>query len=158
MLINKKCSIGFKGNSSQATRCGLMDKISPERRSENMRRIRSKNTKPEMTVRSLIHRAGYRYRLHRKGLPGKPDIVFGPRHKVIFVHGCFWHQHSCRDGRIPDSNRPYWQPKLERTVERDKEHRLKLKKMGWKSLIIWECQLKSESTVMRRIKKFLDTR
>lgn len=91
-------------------------------RSENMRRIRSKDTAPEMAVRSLAHRLGYRYRLHRKDIPGKPDLVFPGRRKVIFIHGCFWHQHpGCREGRPPKSNTAYWLPKLERNMERDKD-------------------------------------
>jgi len=97
-----------------------MDKLTAERRSANMRAIRSKGTKPEMRVRRLIHTLGYRYRLHRKDLPGKPDLVFPGRRCVIFVHGCFWHQHAgCREGRPPRSNSGYWTPKLSRTVERD---------------------------------------
>ena len=90
----------------------MADRLTPERRSANMARIRAKDTKPEMIVRRMVHRLGARYRLHRKDLPGKPDLVFGPRRKVIFVHGCFWHLHSCRDGRIPASRGDYWEPKL----------------------------------------------
>ena len=97
-----------------------MDKLTPERRSENMRRIKSKGMKPELAVRKIVHGMGYRYRLHRKDLPGKPDLVFGPARKAIFVHGCFWHQHTeCREGRPPGSNTGYWGPKLARNIERD---------------------------------------
>jgi DNA mismatch endonuclease (patch repair protein) len=93
-----------------------MDKLDAQRRSENMRRIRSKNTKPEVVLRSLLHRAGYRFRLHRRDLPGKPDIVFPGRRKVIFVHGYFWHQHpGCREGRLPGMRQDYWRPKMDRT-------------------------------------------
>ena len=102
-----------------------MDKLTTERRTENMRRIRSKDMKPELLVRHLVYSLGYRYRLHRKDLPGKPDLVFGPRRKVIFVHGCFWHLHpdpECVDSRVPKSNTAYWKPKLERNVERDRQH------------------------------------
>src|SRR5687768_16524426 len=97
-----------------------MDKLSQAERSENMRRIRSRNMKPELIVRSVAHRLGYRFRLHRKDLPGKPDLVFVSRRKVIFVHGCFWHQHAgCIDSRLPKTNAAYWHPKLMRNVERD---------------------------------------
>lgn len=96
-----------------------MDSLSQERRSENMRRIGSRNTKPEVVVRSILHRMGYRFRLHAKQLPGKPDIVLARHGKVVFVHGCFWHQHSvCGEGRMPGSRQEYWTPKLERNVER----------------------------------------
>src|ERR1700761_3512616 len=98
----------------------MADHLSPERRSKKMSRISSKDTKPELVVRRLLHGLGYRYRLHRKDLPGKPDLVFTKRKKVIFVHGCFWHQHSeCREGRIPGSRLDYWEAKLKRNVERD---------------------------------------
>src|SRR5436853_1617813 len=122
---------------------GLMaDKLSPEHRSENMRRIKSKGMKPEMLVRRMVHSMGYRYRLHKKDLPGKPDLVFGQRKKAIFVHGCFWHGHdaeSCPDRRTPKSNVSYWSPKLARNRERDAEHVQALESAGWKVLTIWEC-------------------
>lgn len=108
-----------------------MDKLTPERRSENMRRIKNKGMKPEMAVRRLVHGLGYRYRLHRKDLPGRPDLTFGPKRKVIFVHGCFWPQHSqCREGRPLGSNAGYWGPKLARNVERDAQHLASLKELG----------------------------
>ncbi|WP_259397709.1 very short patch repair endonuclease, partial [Burkholderia cepacia] len=109
-------------------------------RSDNMRRIRSKDTAPEMAVRRLTHGLGYRYRLHRKDIPGKPDLVFPARRKVIFIHGCFWHQHpGCREGRPPKSNAAYWLPKLERNQQRDKAALEKLAALGWNALVIWEC-------------------
>lgn len=133
-----------------------MDKLTPERRSENMRRIKSKGMKPEMLVRRLVHALGYRYRLHRKDLPGKPDLVFGPRRKAIFVHGCFWHQHAdCREGRPPGSNTAYWSPKLKRNVERDAEHLAGLKAQGWDTLVIWECETKDAKALAQHLKKFL---
>lgn len=135
-----------------------MDKLTPARRSENMRRIKSKDMKPEMAVRRMVHGMGYRYRLHRQGLPGRPDLVFGPRRKVIFVHGCFWHGHEalrCPIARKPKSNRGYWGPKLRRTKERDKENTAALKAEGWKVLEIWECELKHPARVERRIRRFL---
>jgi len=123
-----------------------MDKIPPQKRAKNMRAIRSKGMKPEMTVRSITHRMGFRYRLHRSDLPGKPDLVFPDRRKAIFVHGCFWHQHTaktCKITRIPKSNLEYWIPKLERNNARDKKNRSALRKLGWDVLIVWECQLKN---------------
>lgn len=123
-----------------------------------MRRIKSKGMKPEMVVRRLAHRLGYRYRLHRKDLPGKPDLAFGPRHSVIFVHGCFWHQHECRDGRVPSSNREYWAPKLARNVERDRSARRELEAAGWRVLVIWECEIKDEATLADRLVAFLGER
>lgn len=137
----------------------MADKISKERRSENMRRIRSKGMKPEMAVRRLVHGMGYRYRLHRKDLPGKPDLVFASRKKVIFVHGCFWHQHddpACLDGRAPKSNTSYWAEKLRRNVDRDVRSQTELKQMGWQSLIIWECETRDQVTLARQIRGFLD--
>lgn len=133
----------------------MANKLNPERRSANMARIRSKNSKPEMIVRSLVHGMGYRYRLHRKSLPGKPDLVFGPRRKAIFVHGCFWHQHSCREGRIPDSRREYWEPKLKRNTERDQEAVEKLQKCGWDVMVVWECETKDVDRLKCRIQDFL---
>lgn len=136
----------------------VADKITPARRSENMRRIKSKGMKPEMVVRRLVHGLGYRYRLHRKDLPGKPDLVFGPRRSVIFVHGCFWHQHECRDGRVPSSNRDYWEPKLARNVERDRKTRQELEAAGWRVLVVWECEIKDEATLADRLVAFLGER
>ena len=136
-----------------------MDKIPPQKRAKNMRAIRSKGMKPEMTVRSITHRMGFRYRLHRSDLPGKPDLVFPDRRKAIFVHGCFWHQHTaktCKITRIPKSNLEYWIPKLERNNARDKKNRSALRKLGWDVLIVWECQLKNQGKVSVRIESFLE--
>ena len=124
-------------------------------RSENMRAIRSRDTLPEMAVRSLVHRLGYRFRLHRQDLPGKPDLVFSARHKVIFVHGCFWHAHACKTGLIPKTNRDFWLPKLRRNKARDKQNLKALTHQGWDALIIWQCELKDSSGVSRRVKQFL---
>ena len=119
-----------------------MDKLDAQRRSENMRRIKSKNTKPEVLLRSLLHRQGYRFRIHCKDLPGKPDIVFPGRRKVVFVHGCFWHQHQdCREGRVPSSRQDYWGPKLKRNRERDAAAIAELRERGWEVEIVWECEV-----------------
>jgi DNA mismatch endonuclease (patch repair protein) len=137
-----------------------MDKISPERRSANMRAIRSKGMKPELFVRRLVYSLGYRFRLHRKDLPGKPDLAFIGRKKAIFVHGCFWHQHPdphCADARVPKSNLDYWMPKLERNVERDAAQRRALEARGWKVLTVWDCETKDLSRIQQRIRTFLDS-
>jgi len=121
-----------------------------------MARIRSKDMKPELVVRRLVHSLGYRYRLHRNDLPGKPDLVLGPRRKVIFVHGCFWHQHAgCREGRIPKSNQTYWQPKLARNVERDQRVQRELAEAGWTVIVVWECEISDLDTLKERISGFL---
>ncbi len=139
----------------------MVDKLTPEERSRNMGKIRSKDTSPEMVVRKLVHRLGYRYRLHRKDLPGKPDLTFPSKKKIIFVHGCFWHQHqasSCKIARLPKSKTDYWIPKLQRNVERDIQHRKALKKMGWDSLVIWECETYKTKRLENRIGKFLSSK
>ena len=136
-----------------------MDKLDAQRRSENMRRIRSKNTKPEVLLRSLLHKAGYRFRIHRKDLPGKPDIVFSSRQKVIFVHGCFWHQHpECREGRLPGTRQDYWGPKLARNVERDAAAIKQLRAMGWEVLTVWECELQGSDALPAQVRDFLQLR
>ena len=135
-----------------------MDKLTPERRSENMRRIKSKDMKPELSVRRMVYGLGHRYRLHRRDLPGKPDLVFGPKKKVIFVHGCFWHGHEregCLDARRPKSNTEYWNPKLERNKERDAERIDALQADGWDVLVIWECETKDEMKLRSRLRQFL---
>ena len=127
-----------------------------EQRSRTMRAVRSHDTKPEMAVRRLLHRLGYRYRLHRRDLPGTPDIVFGPRRKVIFVHGCFWHGHSCpRGARLPATNVDYWRRKIDRNVERHAEQTERLRATGWATLVIWECQTAPEQTLVERLRAFL---
>ncbi|WP_428427298.1 very short patch repair endonuclease [Pararhizobium sp.] len=138
----------------------MTDTLNPSERSERMSRIRSKDSKPELVVRRLIHAMGFRYRLHRKDVPGKPDIVFGNRKKVIFVHGCFWHRHddsSCKLARLPKSRLDFWLPKLERNVERDADNSARLDALGWDEMIVWECELaKTNLPVLRdRIRKYL---
>lgn len=135
-----------------------MDIVSKLVRSRIMAAIKSKDTTPEILVRSIAHRLGYRFRLHAKDLPGHPDLVFRSRKKVIFVHGCFWHQHSsakCADGRMPKSNRPYWRAKLLRNVARDKRSLAALKAARWKTLIIWECETQNRDRLVRVLTKFL---
>jgi DNA mismatch endonuclease, patch repair protein len=132
-----------------------MDKLSPDRRSANMRAIRSKDTKPELLVRRLTFKLGFRYRLHRRDLPGAPDLAFPGKKKVIFVHGCFWHLHGCVNARVPKSNLDYWKPKLERTQRRDSEHVAELLQMGWQVLIVWECDLTDLTVLRDRIARFL---
>ena len=137
----------------------MADTISKERRSELMSRIRSKNSKVELAVRSLVHRMGYRFRLHRKNLPGKPDMVFPGRKKAIFVHGCFWHWHpdpDCKRARMPKSRPEFWKPKLEGNRRRDRENKEKLSDLGWEVLEIWECEVGDLEKIAERIKEFLD--
>lgn len=136
----------------------MADKLTPERRSANMSRIRAKDTKPEMLVRRLVHSMGYRYRLHRKDLPGKPDLVFPSRRKIIQVHGCFWHGHeaeNCLDGRRPKSNTSYWNPKIDRNKERDAKNEHALREAGWNVMIVWECETKHPDTLAHRLREFL---
>lgn len=137
----------------------MADRLSSEVRSALMGRIRARDTQPELTVRRLLHSMGYRYRLHRRDLPGNPDLVLHGRRKVIFVHGCFWHQHSgCRHNRVPDSNRDYWEPKLARNVRRDREARTALVDMGWDVMIVWECETSEQRGLRKRLQQFLNRR
>ena len=134
-----------------------MDRISKGHRSWNMSRIKSGNTKPEIVVRSLLHNMGYRFRLHRKDLPGKPDIVL-PRYKsVIFVHGCFWHRHKgCKNATSPKTKKIFWREKFRANVERDRKVQKELKSMGWSIQIIWECELSDPEEVRKSLKSHLN--
>lgn len=133
-----------------------MDKISKEHRRWNMSRIKSRDTEPEKAVRSLLHRMGYRFRLHRADLPGRPDIVLPRYNAVIFVHGCFWHRHeNCKFAYFPKSRIGFWENKFRKNVERDKRVIESLKKLGWRVLIIWECEIFCCSSLARRIRRFL---
>jgi DNA mismatch endonuclease (patch repair protein) len=131
-------------------------KEDPETRSRIMRAVKGQNTTPELVVRRLVFASGYRYRLHRKDLPGKPDLVFPRLRKIIFVHGCFWHAHTCaRGARIPQNNRQYWVQKIQRNAIRDRKNRAALKKLGWEVHIIWECELKDVGKLQSGIGRFL---
>lgn len=132
------------------------DRLTKEQRSWNMSRIRSRDTKPELVVRRLLTGMGLRYRLHRAGLPGKPDIVLGPRRLVIFVHGCFWHRHpGCKEATMPVANRPFWQAKLEGNAARDRRHHAALKKLGWRVAVVWECETRKLAQLQRRLARLL---
>jgi len=120
-----------------------------------MQSVRSKDTGPEMAVRSLLHKLGYRFRLHRKDLPGSPDIVFPSRNKVVFVHGCFWHGHGCIKGKLPKSRIEYWQPKIARNSQRDAENILQLNNLGWNVLILWQCELQNFDETTNKLVEFL---
>ena len=134
----------------------MPDTVSSATRSRIMSKIKSKDTKPEIVVRRLLHGLGYRYRLHRRDLPGKPDLVFPSRRKIVFVNGCFWHYHlECADSHIPEDNREYWLSKLIRNRERDERNLLLLKQDGWDVTIVWECQMKDMDMVTVRLTDFL---
>lgn len=133
--------------------------LSPEQRTERMRSIRSRNTKPEILVRRVVHAMGYRYRLHRRDLPGTPDLAFPARRKAIYVHGCFWHQHpdpGCRLARRPKRNLEYWSPKFRRNVERDSENFAALASLGWQALVVWECETRDLDALASRLRAFLE--
>ena len=137
----------------------MADTVTPKRRSEIMSKIRAKGMKPELMVRRLAHAMGYRYRLHRKDLPGKPDLVFPSRRKVIFVHGCFWHQHAsadCKISHVPRSNQEYWLLKLQRNAARDAAHVARLDELGWEALTFWECEVDRVECIRKRIRQYLD--
>lgn len=121
-----------------------------------MSAVRTKNTGPELAVRRLLHAAGYRYRLHRIDLPGKPDIVFPGRRKIIFVHGCFWHGHRCAKGQLPKSRRGYWGKKIIDNRKRDAANSRRLRQLGWGTIVVWQCELKSEAILNARLHGFLD--
>jgi DNA mismatch endonuclease (patch repair protein) len=132
-----------------------MDHLSLDRRSENMRAIKGRDTRPEIAVRKLLFSMGYRYRLHAARMPGKPDLVFPARKKVIFVHGCFWHGHDCRRGNWPRSNQEYWIPKISRNIARDRKNESALAEMGWTVSIVWECELRDQAGLAARLREYL---
>ncbi|WP_223510992.1 very short patch repair endonuclease [Pseudomonas sp. BF-R-05] len=135
-----------------------MDRLTAQRRSWLMSRVKSKNTKPELVVRRLVFGMDYRYRLHAKNLPGQPDLVFPGRKKVIFVNGCFWHGHTgCRYGRLPKSRVEYWQAKIEQNQARDRENTTLLEADGWQVLTVWQCELKNIETLANRLNEFIES-
>jgi DNA mismatch endonuclease (patch repair protein) len=137
----------------------VADTLTPAQRSERMGRVRSKDTRPERLVRSMVHGLGYRYRLHCDEVPGRPDLVFTSRRKVIFVHGCFWHGHAaCKLARLPKSNRDFWAHKIEANKRRDERVRRQLRINRWKAIVIWQCRLRDRRTVVRRLVRFLGER
>lgn len=122
-----------------------------------MSKVGQKDTAPELRLRRALHARGYRYRLHRRDLPGTPDLVFPSRHKVIFVHGCFWHGHGCRWGKLPKSRIDYWQTKIETNRERDKVALTRLGEAGWAVLIVWQCELRDIDAALNRVEAFLES-
>ena len=135
-----------------------MDTRTPEQRRRIMQSVKSKDTGPELIVRRLLHKMGYRYRLHRRDLPGKLDIAFVSRRKAIFVHGCFWHGHDCPKGRLPKSRLDYWQPKLDKNRIRDRAKIEQLKSLGWSVLVIWQCETVDKEPLASRLQDFVGNR
>ena len=133
-----------------------MDRLEPAARRRLMQAVKSKDTKPELQVRSMLHSAGYRYRLHRRDLPGSPDIVFPSRRCVIFVHGCFWHGHGCKIGQPSKSRTDYWGPKIEANRARDMRKRSELEASGWRVLEVWQCELRGLDTLATKLWAFLE--
>lgn len=132
-----------------------MDTRTPAQRSRIMAAVKTENTSAEIAVRRLVFAMGYRYRLHRRGLPGRPDLVFPARRKAVFVHGCFWHGHGCDKGRLPKSRLDYWGPKIEANRQRDERAVSALKAERWRSLVVWQCELKRPATLAKRLARFL---
>jgi DNA mismatch endonuclease (patch repair protein) len=137
----------------------MTDVLTPQQRSFNMSRIRDRNTRPELIVRSIVHRLGYRYSLHKKDLPGKPDVVLVRHRKIIDVHGCFFHMHNCRYGRVvPATNAEFWKAKRLSNVDRDRRNLRALKRQGWGVMTVWECETRDSQRLAKRLEKFLESR
>lgn len=134
----------------------MVDRISPKARSALMARVKQRNTAPEIVVRSLLHADGYRYRLKAPKLPGRPDIIFPGRKKVVFVHGCFWHGHHCKRGKLPASNLDFWRDKISKNKSRDARSVKELEQLGWSALTVWECETKSSDQLLRTLAVFLE--
>lgn len=133
----------------------MSDTFSPAKRSWVMAQIRGKDTEPERRVRSILHANGFRFRLHRADLPGKPDIVL-PRHRIaVYVHGCFWHGHRCQKGRRPGTNKTYWNEKLERNIARDASNARKIRALGWQRIVVWSCELRNAERLERRMVRLI---
>jgi len=135
--------------------CRMTDTRTPEQRRRIMQSVATKDTEPELALRKLIYRLGFRYRLHSKKLPGRPDIAFPGKKKVIFMHGCFWHAHGCEKGHAPKSRLDYWAPKLAATKERDALSGKRLRALGWSVMTVWQCELKNLEALERKILEFL---
>ncbi|MCU1263793.1 MAG: vsr [Acidobacteria bacterium] len=136
----------------------MADVLTPKQRSFNMSRIRNRDTRPEMIVRSIVHRMGYRYRLHKNDLPGKPDVVLVRHRKIIDVHGCFFHMHKCRYGSVvPATNAEFWQTKRLSNVERDRRNLNALRREGWHVMVVWECETRNSERLARRLGRFLES-
>lgn len=134
----------------------MTDTLTKAERSERMSRVRNKDTKPEMLVRRLVHGLGFRYRLHARDLPGRPDLVFRGARRAIFVHGCFWHRHpACRNTRMPKSKLAFWRPKLLGNRRRDLRDQRRLLDLGWRALVIWECEVRDPAILKKRLDRFL---
>ncbi|MGF1549852.1 MAG: very short patch repair endonuclease [Sphingomonadaceae bacterium] len=136
----------------------MADTLSPSERSARMAKVRGRDSKPEMLVRRLVHGMGFRYRLHDKRLPGAPDLVFPARRKAIFVHGCFWHRHddpNCKLARLPKSRLDFWKPKLQGNRDRDLRQQAELRELGWKFMVVWECQLRHTEQLENKLRSFL---
>jgi len=157
--------VGWRSHTKQAPaipesrgrmRLEAMDRLTPERRSALMRKVRGKHTKPEVAVRKMLFAAGYRFQLHRGDLPGSPDIVLPGRQKIVLIHGCFWHAHRCRYGHAPKTRRRFWDAKRAANVRRDGHVKRALRRLGWKVVVIWECQLRGDhALVLRQLRAFL---
>ena len=135
----------------------MADRITKEQRSRNMARVKNKNTAPELKVRKVLHGLGFRFRLHRRDLPGNPDIVLPRHNKIIFVHGCFWHGHDCPRGKRPSTRQDFWNRKLDGNIERDKANQKRLKELGWKVLVLWECETKDTSELETKLLDFMNS-
>lgn len=135
----------------------MADRVSADVRRRIMASVQTKNTGPEVAVRRMLHRLGYRYRLHAKELSGKPDLVFPKRRKIVFVNGCFWHGHDCRWGRLPQSKLEYWAPKIAANRARDERNLADLKRAGWQVLTVWQCELRDPSTALAKLCEFLES-
>lgn len=135
----------------------MADVFDPDKRHQIMQHVQTKNTAPEMKLRRLLHKNGFRFRVNRKDLPGKPDIVLPKYKAVIFVHGCFWHGHDCRRGQRPQANADFWNQKISKNIERDKKDIVLLENLGWRVLVVWECEIKkkNEDILLSRVKDFL---
>lgn len=144
----------YEPNWRQAIRL-MVDTRTPEQRRRIMQSIGTRNTGPEMAVRRLLHRLGYRYRLHRRDLPGSPDIVFPSRRAAVFVHGCYWHGHGCAKGRLPKSRLDYWGPKIRVNRKRDSERQKALRRLGWRVLVLWQCEIRDRKSLIARVTQFL---